>query len=244
MIERFRPQERDTELAPHPYRYTFRGEPTSLAFPPLCAHCGATASTHIACTKVFARTYSDSPTTYVTTTVLVPFCRDCARRHTEQAPPRSWWPDVWASVSNEMLGAATGALGAVFFVYLGAKRLLRDPLGAAITFGVAALIGWYAWGMRRMAWRDSQYRRVPPQTDVTAAFDFSDDLASVFESPRFACAVRDARFAESLVRSNAERLWIASSPQVQVEQRSARRKLWLVAAAFVLLALLLSLFTD
>lgn len=245
MSERFRPQERDTRLVPHPYRYTFRGEPTSLTFPPLCPRCGATASTHIACAKVFARTYSDSPTTYVTTTVLVPFCGDCAREHTAQAPTYSWWADLVSSFSTELMGAVAWAFGAVFFVYLGAKQVLRrDLLEAAMMFGIAALIGWSARGMQRIAWRDLQYRRVPPQTDLTSAFDFSDDLSSVFESARFACTVRDARFAEALAQLNADRLWAASSPEVQIEQRSARRKLWVAFAAFVLLALLLSLFTD
>jgi hypothetical protein len=56
--------------------------------------------------------------------------------------------------------------------------------------------------------------------------------------------VRDARFAEALGRLNAERLWVATSPVAQAEQRRPRLKLWVVAAAFVLLALRLSLFTD
>lgn len=244
MAERFRPQERDARLAPHTHRYTFRGEPTSLVFPPLCPHCGATASTEVACTKVFARTHSDSSPTYVTTTLLVPFCGDCARRHTAQSPTHSRWADLLSTFSNEMFGAVTGALGAAFFVYLGLTRVLRDPFGATITFGVAALIGWYARTMWRMAWRDSEYRRVSPQTDMTSAFDFSDDLSSAFESARFVCTVRDARFAESLARLNADRLWVATSPEAQAEQRRASRKLWLVAVAVGLLALLVLLFTD
>ncbi|MFN8062448.1 MAG: hypothetical protein U0Q12_25070 [Vicinamibacterales bacterium] len=224
---------------PHPHRHTFRGEPASLAFPPLCPCCGQTAAAHVEYAKVFARSHGDSAATLVTTTVLVPFCADCARRHSAQSPPRRLWLDVLSTFSsNEMLGAVTGALGAVFFVYLGATRMLRDPIGAAIMFGVGALAGGYAWFMQRIAWRDLPHLRVSPQTEVTTSFDFSDDLAEVFESPRFACTVRDARFADGLAQLNADRLWVAASAEARDDRRRARLKLWVAVGAILLFALL------
>lgn len=237
--QRIQPQDRDTGLVPHPHRCTLRGDPASLQFPPLCAHCGAPAARRVAYAKVFRRTYSDSPTEHLTTEVDVPFCAACAARHDAAAPPRTRLDDLLAGLSTfDMLGALMPALAGAFCVYLAAKDVVRGHIARAPwMLGLAAIFGAIAWHQRRHVWQATRHLRVPAQTDVTAAFDFSDDVSDVFEPPRFTCTMRDARFAEALLALNADRVWTATSPQAVTERKSANRRLWLAGGAFGLVGL-------
>jgi len=56
-------------------------------------------------------------------------------------------------------------------------------------------------------WRDTRRFRVPPQTEVTLACDFSDDISEAFEGERRVYAIRDEGFAEELAAANRDRAW-------------------------------------
>ncbi|RZL88286.1 MAG: hypothetical protein EOP82_23930 [Variovorax sp.] len=148
--------------------------------------------------------------------------------------------------TGEMLGAVFPGLAAAFVVWLALKDLFHGQwLRAAVMLGVAFFFGLIAWSQRRHVWRDTEHLRVPPQSDITEAFDFSDDVAAVFEPPRFICTVRDARFAEAFAALNRERRWVAHSPAAIAGRQQARRKTWLIGgiiAAIVLASIVLDWF--
>jgi hypothetical protein len=240
MTQRFAPQDGSADLVAHPHRFTLRGDPASLAFPPLCANCGRAASERVAVSKVFRRTYSDSPTEHIVSSVEVPYCAACTQRHTAQTPPLTTWRKLLSSfATGDMLGAVFPALTALFFGYVALKDLVRggDWVRFAFVFGFAAFLGLIAWYQRRHVWRATEHLRVPRQSEVSRAFDFSDDVSDAFESPRFVCTMRDASFAEAFAKLNADRRWIAGSPEAQVERRRAKRRLWLVGGIVAALAL-------
>jgi hypothetical protein len=134
-------------------------------------------------------------------------------------------------------------VAALFFAYLALKFLLRaDLIGVSLPLGLSLLLAWAARHQFRLGWHATGYRRLPPTSDITLAFDFSDDIADPFEPPRFVCAVRDARFAAAFESLNRDRSWSADSPGAIADRRTAERKFWRIGAglaALVLVVLLL-----
>ena len=63
---------------------------------------------------------------------------------------------------------------------------------------------------------------MPAQTDITKAFDFSDNLGNVVAGEHRVYAMRDDRFAEAFRAANASAVW--------TEERHAagRRREWVV----------------
>lgn len=68
-------------------------------------------------------------------------------------------------------------------------------LRALVELGVGAVFALIGWGQARAVREQTAHLRAPPLSTVTNAFDFSDDQAPLFESRRFECTMRDARFA-------------------------------------------------
>lgn len=64
-----------------------------------------------------------------------------------------------------------------------------------------------------------------PQSDVTIAFDFSDDTAPVFESAPFICTMRNPTFANAFRVLSIEDEYLPPSPQAQAERRRSNRLL-------------------
>jgi hypothetical protein len=227
-------------LVPHTHRLTLRGEPGSVRWPALCAHCGAAASGTLTCSKAFRRTQYDGPAGYVITSAEVPFCAACIERHrAEMKPPPRWLQLAANLASHEMLGTVMLTATTLFVGYLGLKFLLRPEwVGAALLLALAAVFGSFARLQGRQAWQATSYLRIPAQSEVTRAFDFSDNVASAFEPPRFVCTVRDARFAAALRALNLEREWKRDSPSARADRQAAIRKSWWMAGLVVGLALL------
>lgn len=239
MPARFDPQDGASGLVPYAHRWTFSGLPGALQFPPLCPNCGQAAGQSLSYQKVFRRTDHDSPTRHVVRSVTVPFCGACIARHQaeDQAPTRL--QNLLSSFSTaEMLGAVFPAIAAVFVAWLVLKDLAHGRWSSA---GILLLVGLFfagiAWFQRKHVWENTAHLRVPPQSSVTKAFDFSDDLSDVFESSRFTCTAHDATFAEAFAALNSERVWERSSPQAVAERRKANRAMWIFGAVLLLFAL-------
>jgi hypothetical protein len=239
MTRRFEPQDGASGLAAHPHRFTLRGAPGTLAFPALCAHCGNPAPDKLPCSKVFRRVNSDAPNSHVVVSVAVPYCSACIAQHRSVTPPLTPLAKVLSSFSTgEMLGAVFPALAAAFLAYLGLKDLLRgDLIGAAILLAIGAAFGALARFQWRHVWEETEHLRVPPQSDVSRAFDFSDDMAPSFEPPRFVCTVRDARFAAAFEALNGQHAWVADSPAARADRRDANRQMWIIGAIVAAIAL-------
>ncbi len=230
----------DSQIVEHSHRFTLQGSPSSLSFPPLCPNCGNSASDSIEYAKVFRRVHGDAPTEYVVTSVRVPICSGCAALHHQQAAPRSQLYKVLSSfATGDMLGAVLPAVAALFVVYLALKELIKgrfDALGIFVV--VAAFFALIAWSQRRHVWQGTQHLRVAPATEMTKAFDFSDDIAPAFESPRFVCTMRDERFATAFGALNGQFEYRADSVSALADRQQANRTMWLVGAIVFALALL------
>ena len=240
MTRRFEPQDGDSGLAAHPHRFTLRGAPDALAFPALCPHCGSPASGKLPCSKVFRRVNSDAPNDYVVVSVAVPFCSACIGQHRAATPAATPLANILSSFSTgDMLGAVFPGLAAAFVVYLSLKDLVRGQVVRAITLlPIAAVFVAIAWYQRRHVWRATEHLRVAPQSEVSRAFDFSDDMAPAFEPPRFVCTVRDARFAAAFEALNGRHAWVAHSPEARADRRAANRQMWVIGAIVAAIAVI------
>jgi hypothetical protein len=239
----FAPQDGAQGLVAHPHRFTLRDHPATWTLPNLCAACGTMAAERIVCSKVFRRTHSDSPTEHIVSSVAVPFCAACAASHRQQTPEITTLRKVLLSFATaEMLGAVLPGMAAAFVVWLALKDLVNGRFLRALTMlPIAGLFGLIAWYQRRHVWRETAHLRVPAQSSVARAFDFSDDLAAVFEPPRFVCTIQDPAFAQAFESLNRDRLWIAGSPAVRAEQQAAQRKTRIGIVIFVVIALVVLL---
>lgn len=235
----FEPQDNSSELAPHANRLTLRGLARDAVFPPLCPNCGGSATRRIDYAKVFRDATADGPTRYTVSTVAVPFCDACIARHRAQEPQQTPTSKLISSFATmEMLGAVFPALAALFLVYLALGDALHGRgTRFLVELGIAAVFALIAWGQGRAVWRDTERLRVPPQSDVTLAFDFSDDTASAFEAGRFVCTIRDTRFANAFRALNIDREWRANSPEALAERHRSRRYLWLFGGILAIFAL-------
>lgn len=238
-MARFEPQSNASELAPHSHRFMLRGAVSDLQFPPLCPNCGSAAANPLTCAKAFRQTDSDGPTGYTVTSISVPFCDTCIARHRAAQGKSRLVSDLISSFSTtEMLGAVFPALAALFVLRLALGDLFQaHATRALLELVIGAAFGAIAYAQARAVWDQTEHLRVPPQSDVTIAFDFSDDTAPVFEPARFICTVRDPAFAEAFQALNVRREYLPNSPQAQAERRRSNRLLWIFGTLLAVFAL-------
>jgi hypothetical protein len=232
----FIPQDSARDLVDHPHRVQLVHDAAGLVFPALCPHCGAAASRKIDMHKVFRRTYNDAPATYTIESASVPFCDRCIALHEHEARTLSWLQRVAVSLAS---GVTISAIGSGFMAYLLLPDALRElarpgfPWLALIALFFALL----AYGSLWTAWTQNAHRRVPPQTRVTRAFDFSESYAELFDAPRSTYSIRNRTFADAFIALNRERVW---NPKAPAAKRAARsRKLVYAAALAALFAIFL-----
>jgi hypothetical protein len=232
-------QDNASELAPHPHRLTLRGSPGGADFPPLCPHCGGSASRKIEYAKVFRHTDSEGPNSYTVSSVAVPFCDPCIARHRAQEGKLSLGSKIVSSFATmDMLGAVFPAMAALFLVYLALGDALHGRgTRFLVEFGIGAVFALIAWAQGLAVWKETERFRVPPQSDVTIAFDFSDPTGSAFEAARYVCTMRNDRFANAFRVLNIDREWRANSPEAVAERRRTKRLVWIFGAVIGTFAL-------
>jgi hypothetical protein len=209
---------------------TLVGPLDSLTFPELCPACGARAAQALDIPKWFLRTY-DAGDERVYAEVRVPFCARCVDQHERERARQPMVPAYrYPGLVDHFLPAMWLAMGLFFFSIaaggVGKGMVFVGALGAIGLFflwiGVATAVG---------AWRVPWHERVPPQTSVTRAFDYTDDESDVFEPPRRRYFIRNSAFEEQFVALNAARQWDPRGP----EARRARRKWGIAIIVFILL---------
>lgn len=232
------PQDGASGLLPHAHRVTLQGAPRALAFPLLCPNCGRAATHEIAYSKVFRRTDEDSPTEYVVSSVQVPFCDECIARHRAQEQRPDWKAMLSTLFSDaEIFGAVFPGLGALFLLNLAFRDLWHGRFTAtAIELGLGLFFGWIARLQTKVVLDRTAHLRVPPQSEVTQAFDFSDDVSDLFEPTRVVYTMRDARFAAAFGAINPDKAWHANGPQARAARRKANLALWAFGALLLLFA--------
>jgi hypothetical protein len=212
------------------------GPTKKIAFPDLCACCGAPARDRIRIERAFEHWSHDRESYHWWTflSLRVPFCAACTAQHRQQERGISLMRRLLLLFQTftaiPMLG---GTAFAGYFYSLG----LAHPGSAVITnmaAGVFALIG---LGAAWAGWRSTRHRAIPIPTAVTGSFLFTDDEAALLEPERHTFSLRNATFAAAFAADNQHRVWDPAGPQARRALRW-RRVLWvLLALASLLLAI-------
>lgn len=221
----FDPQSRADGLAPHPHRVEVDGWHGALAMPDLCAYCGAPAGERLLVQKVFARTYGiidDRLMEYAIAGVQVPFCPACLARHRAEAP---------VLTTLQHYGSGLGSQMGLYSLFSGAATLFcaKEALAALVGGGtvmVPAVIGG-VFGLvtahaLRLSWGATTRLRIPEQSEITRAFDFSDDMSEGYRREKRIYAIRDASFAGAFRMLNRSVQRIPPSPPTPAERRRGR----------------------
>jgi hypothetical protein len=216
-----------------------RGTPNDLAWPAICANCGNSASERIAVRKAFTRRHPDSeryasrPFWYKVYSARIPFCSSCAREHQATVQVPTLVGAVAALLFHPNIIAVIG------FTWL-LRMALRDVHGFSLSdprnrsaweFVALPLLGlaWSLW----LAWRLTLPRRIAPQTEVTLACDFSNDVSEFYERERHIYAIRNDNFAGALVQANQPRVW---TPRDQARSRQIYATMAAIAVVGVVAA--------
>jgi hypothetical protein len=209
-MRRFTPQTRAAGLADHPHRLQLKGRPGTLDWPSVCPNCGGAAGERLEVRKVFHRRRRRGRDRLVVGRATIPFCAACAARHRAEEQTMTFLQRVLSCLATPVVISPIGA--GIVFVLLADATSAATPADAGWTLR-AALLGFLALvvlgGLVGM-WRETRHRRVPPQTDVTLACDFSDDLGNLLVGSRRIYAIRDPAFAEAFAEANRDRLWTAA----------------------------------
>lgn len=191
---------------------------------------------------MFRRTYSDSATTYEIEGAVVPYCNPCIAQHEHEVRALSWPQRVAVSLTT---GLTISALGSGFMALLFLPDAVRSLTRSGFPWPLVVVMFFalIAYSSLSGAWKQNAHRRVPPQTGITRAFDFSESHAEMFDAPRSTYSIRNSAFAEAFVALNRARIW---NPQTPAAKRSAhsRKLLYAVTIGALVAWALWDLATD
>jgi hypothetical protein len=108
-----------------------------------------------------------------------------------------------------------------------------DPDGFLLMGGLALVFLLVSAGCWLAARSASRRLRVPAQSSITTAFDFSDDLSELFDGSWRVYAIRNEAFAAAFESANVSLARDPDAPAVRVP-RSRRRALQFVVAAIAI----------
>jgi hypothetical protein len=134
-----------------------------------------------------------------------------------------------------MVAAVGSGLFALFLAKEALEDIVRDPRRALFVLGVASVFAMISWGSYRAAYHRTEPFVIPAQSTVTTAFDFSDNLAALFEPERRIYAMRHAKFATAFIDLNRHKTWDTKGP----EARQAKRRFWIAAVLVVVAAVVM-----
>ena len=188
-------------------RFEIVGRLGDLAFPALCASCGAKAAATLVIARAFRRLAGDDWIDVVDN-VKVPVCSRCVRQHEHEDALHpvvpAFRPPRWSAYLVPGIYAWLG----LFLVLRVALDLVgRSMLGGLIAGGGGGLclLGSCVGALR--SWRVPEHERVRPETSVTQAFGFTTELNDLMEPPRRAYFLANATFADAFGQLNGERSW-------------------------------------
>ena len=210
-------------LADHPYRLELVGGLRALAWPSVCANCGAGTEWRYTVRKPFRRPRVGRRRRYGVTrqTIVaaqIPYCRSCIERHRALTPSRSVARDVLGLFFNPMIIAL---LGSGYFFVVTLRIALGTPASdqnLKYVWGMPALFAGICVWTLAVTWWDTRVDRIEKQSDITRACDFSDDVSWFWERERRIYAMQNQSFAQALADANRDRVWNADD-----DRRSARR---------------------
>jgi hypothetical protein len=220
-------------LAPHPYRLELRGSPADLAWPDLCAHCGNPSARRIVVKKAFRprpRRHGSSGglRAYRIASASVPFCGNCCATHETTVRRPSIAKMALQFIFNPLVIPALG------FTWMTSVFVNQRPLpdiGPFPGWGVFVLLGAaLAWCVF-ILWRTTAPGRIDPQTDITRACDFSEDVSGWLEKERRIYALSNKPFADRMAALNTDRVWTAGDQTRSMKAQFLYAVLMLAALA-------------
>jgi hypothetical protein len=217
------------------------GVPGNLSFPDLCANCGNSAHHRLTYSKFFYRAYSTNTTRSPDSTLIrVPFCDACIAKHRAESPGPSQLMNLLSRLLTLGQGLSTLGFGlaAVVSAYYSFIQFQRHHTTYFVSLGVLALFSAVmSKGMFGLMRDGTELIRAEKQSGMTLAFDFSDRIASPFESVRFDCTMRDEKFAKAFRELNQAIEYIPGNPVAIADQRNARKKFWRIAFVVAVIAI-------
>jgi len=222
-------------LEQHPYWLELRGRPNELAWPRICANCGERAVEQIVVKKAFRpRPRRHSPGAirpYRIAGAPVPFCATCADEHRSTVDSPSMGMKIASMLFSPLMIPVVGSLWVASHVWDGTRKESLTTKAGLFGWGFFALmIASAAWSAF-LIWQSTRTARLDPQTDVTLACDFSEDVSEFYERERRIYAMRNKTFAEAFASLNAAWVWTATD-------QARSKRLSMIVAVLMLLALL------
>lgn len=200
------------------------GSPGKLAFPAVCAKCGAPAGRRVRVEKVFSRSMrGDQPAGYVVLGTEVPFCTSCVTKHRSEATAAPYGQRVVSMFRSMLLVPALVFAGVAVWLLPraldrltgGTERSILVLAGLVAGFGVLGLL------CARAAVRRTRRYRVSGPSTVTSAFDFTDDLSEMFERERHTYQLANRVFGDAFVAVNASLVWDGDHGRARDRNHSA-----------------------
>ena len=219
-------------LAPHTFRLELRGAPNDLAWPRICAYCGAGASEQITVRKASRRrrgrrSRGSGLSDFKVASAPVPFCAGCAQEHRATVQRPTTLGVLFGFLFHPLIIPVIGAGYFLPITFRAARGLsLTEPAGQ-IGWGLFALMLFIIVWTTVLWWRTTTPSRLEPQTEITRACDFSADVSQMFEGERRIYAMRNETFAQAFEAANADRRW--------TEADQARSRRWAPVLALALL---------
>jgi len=174
---------------------------------------------------------------YVIGRAEIPLCATCAQRHQQlsEAPTGAefLFSFLRTPVIISFVAASWFAIRFFRTLVLETRGVPSRWIGLAIFGLLVATAVWSAIA----AWWSTRFYRVPPQTEITRACDFSDDLGGLLGGAHRVYAIRNQAFAGAFAQANRHRVWTDADGRREGRLQMAAGVL--VFLALVLAALLL-----
>jgi hypothetical protein len=213
------------------------GAPRKLAFPQACASCGRPAGRRLRVEKVFTHAHGSGPATYRVVGVEVPFCTACVERHRTEVKHLAPVQGIVSLLRSVLLIPAVGFVLVALALIPAVGHSVADGNWSRVWLFLGLVLGFALVGIlcARAAVRQTHRYRVTDPTDVTSAFDFTDNLSAKFERERHNYELKNNRFAEAFVAVNASRIWHGEQRRSRSVDRGRAVALWLVLSGGALL---------
>lgn len=228
---------RDYDLPPDAIRVAVTGPARTLAWPAMCPNCGEPASKPIRIYKVFMRKTRRRPWHYHMRSIEIPYCERCTREHYAMVKPPGLFTGWLAVFRSPLIISLAGATIMGFLLGGDLIEGILDPTTRLIALAIAAALAAAALSSIIGAWWSFRFERMPKQTEITRACDFSDNLGNIFIGQRRVFAIRNPRFAEAFAAANRERLLTDA-----IRKSDGRRNSMLALGGLVLLVIIWFLF--
>lgn len=221
----------DDHLAAYPFRLEVRGSPQSLAWPDVCANCGAGTRERLRVRKAFFRhgrgRHYHGFLGYRVVSMDVPFCPACVSRHRETLPAVSWLRRYRSFLLNPAHIATVGCVVLLGNTLPAVADVPGDRTAAMVFWGLPAIFVFGIIWTIGTTWLMSRPDRFEPRTETSLACDVSHDVGGLLSSRRYVYGFRNKTFADAFERANQGQLWTG------LDQRRAMRKSGIAAILFL-----------